>query len=104
MIYTSSDFAAFSPQTALDIVKRTPGFVLAEGGSELRGYGGAGGNVLIDGVRPVSKAGVVDALSRIAASQVARIELIRNASTSLAQGQCDSGFALAVDDGNGLRT
>ncbi len=90
--YPASDFAAYSPQTALDMVRRTPGFVLDEGDDRIRGYGAAGGNVLIDGVRPASKAGVVDALSRIAASQVERIDVIRNASTAEAQGQ-----ALVID-------
>jgi len=90
--YPASDFAAYSPQTALDMVKRTPGFVLDEGDDEIRGYGASGGNVLIDGVRPASKAGVVDALTRIAASQVERIDVIRNASTAEAQGQ-----ALVID-------
>jgi len=85
--YPAAAFAAYSPQTALDMVRRTPGFVLEEGDGEIRGYGAAGGNVLIDGVRPASKAGVVDALSRIAASQVERIDVIRNASTAEAQGQ-----------------
>ncbi|MFY8133662.1 MAG: TonB-dependent receptor domain-containing protein [Aquimonas sp.] len=87
VVYRASDFAAFSPQTALDMVRRTPGFVLDEGNSDIRGYGAAGGNVLIDGARPVSKAGVVDALARIAASQVDRLELLRNVSTAEAQGQ-----------------
>lgn len=85
--YPAADFAAFSPQTALDMVRRTPGFVLDEGDADLRGYGAGSGNVLIDGARPASKAGVLDALSRIAASQVAHIEVIRNATTAEAQGQ-----------------
>lgn len=69
------------------MVRRTPGFVLKEGDGDIRGYGAGAGNVLIDGERPASKAGVLDALSRIAASQVERIEVIRNASTAEAQGQ-----------------
>ena len=87
VIYLAADFAAYSPQTALDMVRRTPGFVLDEGDASIRGFGAGSGNVLIDGARPASKAGVNDALSRIAASQVERIELIRNASTAEAQGQ-----------------
>lgn len=86
-VYPAADFASFNPQSALDIVLRTPGFVLADG-EELRGFGAAGGNVLIDGARPSSKSGgIADALRRIPADQVARIELIRNANTSEAQGQ-----------------
>lgn len=87
VVYQAADFAAYSPQTALDLVRRTPGFVLDEGDASIRGYGAGSGNVLVDGARPASKAGVIDALSRIAAGQVERIELIRNASTAEAQGQ-----------------
>jgi hypothetical protein len=87
VVYVAADYAAFAPQTALDMVKRTPGFLLDQGDEDVRGFGGAGGNVLIDGARPVSKGGVLDALSRIAASQVERIELIRNAGSAEAQGQ-----------------
>jgi hypothetical protein len=87
-LYPASHFTAFSPQSALDIVERTPGFVLIEGDDDLRGFGAAGGNVLIDGARPSSKSGgIADALRRIPASQVERVELLRNASTSEAQGQ-----------------
>lgn len=86
-VYPASVFAAFNPQSALDIVERTPGFVLVEG-EEVRGFGAAGGNVLIDGARPSSKSGgIADALRRIPAGQVERVEVIRNANTSEAQGQ-----------------
>jgi len=60
VVYSTADFAAYAPQTALDMVRRTPGFVLEEGDAGIRGYGAAGGNVLVDGALPVSKAGVVD--------------------------------------------
>lgn len=85
--YPAAHYTPFAPQTALDMVRRTPGFVLDEGDDELRGFGATAGNILIDGARPSSKGGVIDALSRIAAGQVERIELIRDASTSEAQGQ-----------------
>ncbi|WIY69029.1 TonB-dependent receptor plug domain-containing protein [Aquidulcibacter paucihalophilus] len=85
--YAAAHYQPYAPQTALDMVRRTPGFVLDEGESELRGFGAAAGNVLIDGLRPSSKGGLVDALSRVPASQVERIELIRGASASEAQGQ-----------------
>ena len=87
VVYVAADYAAFAPQTALDMVRRTPGFLLDQGDADVRGFGAAGGNVLIDGARPVSKGGVLDALSRIAARQVERIELIRNAGSAEAQGQ-----------------
>ena len=85
--YPAERYADIAPQTALDMVRRTPGFTLLEGNEDVRGFGATAGNVLIDGVRPTAKAGVIDALSRIPASQVVRIEVIRNAATAEAQGQ-----------------
>lgn len=85
--YPATFYAPFNPQTALDIVLRTPGFVLDEG-QQLRGFGGAAGNVLIDGARPSSKSGgLEDALRRIPATHVERVEVIRGAQMSEAQGQ-----------------
>ncbi|MFD2429917.1 hypothetical protein ACFSUK_20805 [Sphingobium scionense] len=49
-VYPVDFYAPFQPQTALDMLERTPGFLLSEGNS-LRGFGGAAGNVLIDGQR-----------------------------------------------------
>jgi len=86
-VYPAAHYTPFAPQTALDMVRRTPGFVLNEGDADIRGFGAAAGNVLIDGARPTSKAGVIDALGRIPASGVDRIEVMLNASTGEAQGQ-----------------
>ncbi|MEZ6029514.1 MAG: TonB-dependent receptor [Hyphomonadaceae bacterium] len=69
-------FARFNPVTAEDMVRQLPGFTLDEG-QDLRGFAGAAGNVLIDGRRPSSKTSLRDELSRIAARDVLRIELIR---------------------------
>jgi hypothetical protein len=85
--YAATFFAEFNPQSALDIVQRTPGFSLDEG-SNVRGFGGAAGNVLIDGARPSVKGGGLRAyLERIPAEQVLEVRLIRNAQTAEAQGQ-----------------
>jgi len=79
LTYDAAFFAQFSPQTALDMVQQTPGFTLA-GGDERRGFSGAVGNLLIDGLRPTAKSQTLDSiLSRIPASQVLRIELLRGA-------------------------
>lgn len=76
-VYPAAYFAEFSPQTALDIATHTPGFVLVSG-DEVRGFGGAAGNVLIDGARPASKSGgIEDVLRRIPAAQVERVEVIQ---------------------------
>ncbi len=52
--YPPEFFAASSPNTALDMIFRLPGFSL-DTGDTVRGFGGAAGNVLIDGSRPASK-------------------------------------------------
>lgn len=78
-VFQPDFFQQFNPQTALDMVRRLPGFVFDEG-SSARGFGGTAGNVLIDGARPTSKSGgLEEALSRIPASQVETIEVQRGA-------------------------
>lgn len=75
--YPVAFFASAQPNSAMDMIVRIPGFSF-DGGSSVRGYGGAAGNVLIDGQRPASKSeSLEDALRRIQASQVERIELVR---------------------------
>lgn len=77
-VFPPSAFAAFNPNNALDMVNRIPGFDFL-GGEAVRGLSGSAGNVLIDRRRPPSKAETLgDVLSRIPASDVERIELIRN--------------------------
>ena len=72
-----SFFERYQPSTALEIVNQVPGFVLNDGDSE-RGFGGAVGNVLINDRRPSAKQDPPSQiLSRIPASQVERVELIR---------------------------
>lgn len=87
--YPGSFFTRFNPQSARDMIDRLPGFALDTGNAELRGFGSTAGNVLINGERPSSKSGgVEDALRRIPAAQVDRIELIRGtAGASEAAGQ-----------------
>lgn len=86
-VYDRDFFDRFNPQTARDMLERLPGFAL-DTGENLRGFGGTAGNVLINGERPSSKVGVLDALSRIPANSVVRIELLRGtAGSSEAAGQ-----------------
>src|SRR5688572_12802352 len=47
--YEGSFFTEFQPTTALDMVKRLPGFAFEPGDTTVRGFAGALGNVLIDG-------------------------------------------------------
>ncbi|MBS0478015.1 MAG: TonB-dependent receptor [Proteobacteria bacterium] len=80
--FSADSFARAQPTTALDMVKLLPGFRLIEGDSELRGYAGAGGNVLVDGRRPSSKQDTLEeVLKRIPARAVDHIELIRSGSS-----------------------
>jgi hypothetical protein len=75
--YPPEFFISTSPNTALDMVKSLPGFSL-DTGSDVRGYEGAAGNVLIDGQRPATKSeGIDSVLQRILATHVARVDVIR---------------------------
>jgi hypothetical protein len=75
--FAAAYFAAARPNTAYDMIARLPGFTF-DGGAQVRGFAGAAGNVLIDGERPTSKQDdLKSALTRISASQVDRIDLIR---------------------------
>ena len=75
--YTAAFFTASQPNSAMDMISRIPGFSFDEG-DNVRGYGGAAGNVLIDGQRPATKSeGLEDSLRRIQAGQVERIDIIR---------------------------
>jgi hypothetical protein len=86
--FASGFFEQYQPDTALDMVQQIPGFQLDDG-DNLRGFGGAAGNILIDGRRPSTKQDVLSAiLTRIPARHVERIELIRgNAGAADLQGQ-----------------
>lgn len=81
-------FTTYAPVTALDMVKRIPGFSINEGEGR-RGFGENAGNVLIDGDRPSTKSDdILTILSRIPASQVAIITLSEQAGAdSETQGQ-----------------
>lgn len=75
--YTPDYFAEFRPVTALDMIGRIPGFQF-DGGASARGFAGTAGNVLIDGERPPTRSDALSTvLSRIPASQVLRIDIVR---------------------------
>lgn len=75
--YPESFFSQYQPITALDMVERVPGFSV-DNGDDSRGFGGAAGNMLVNGERPSTKQDTVsDILRRIPASQVERVDLIR---------------------------
>ncbi|WP_313334649.1 Plug domain-containing protein [Sphingobium yanoikuyae] len=99
-VYPADFYAPFQPQTALDMLERTLGFLLSEGNS-LRGFGGAAGNVLIDGQRPTVKAGgITEVLRRIGAARVERVVLLRGTDPE-AQGQTLAANVILRTDGGG---
>jgi outer membrane receptor protein involved in Fe transport len=76
--YPAAFFASAQPYSAFDMIARLPGFSFDGGDSDVRGFSGARGNVLIDGKPPASKAeSLEDILKRIPARAVERIELVR---------------------------
>lgn len=88
IVYPPSFFAQYRPLTAMDMIQRLPGFNFSKG-DDVRGFGGAAGNVLIDGERPSAKSVALDQLlGRIPVSSVERIELIRGGAPGIdMQGQ-----------------
>jgi hypothetical protein len=75
--YEPRFFNQYQPLTALDMVRQVPGFQLDDG-EDLRGFGSAAGNILINGNTPSAKQDIAsEILARIPAGNVARIELIR---------------------------
>jgi len=75
--YAPDYFAEFRPVTALDMIARIPGFQF-DGGASARGFAGTAGNVLIDGERPPTRSDALSTvLSRIPASQVLRIDIVK---------------------------
>ncbi|GAA4739877.1 hypothetical protein GCM10023264_01050 [Sphingomonas daechungensis] len=81
--YGAAYFAQFAPRSALDIVRRVPGFTLDLGSTQtnlgqvdVRGFAGTAGNVVFNGARPTSKAESLEVtLSRIPAQRVVRVEV-----------------------------
>lgn len=75
--YPAAFFGRFQPNTALDMVRQVPGFVLDDGTAS-RGFSAAAGNILINDRRLSAKQDLPSViLARIPASLVERIELIR---------------------------
>jgi len=100
-VYAVEFFDQYTPQNAFEMIRRLPGFSF-DRGSNVRGFGGAAGNVLIDGSRPTSKAGGLEsALKRIPAAQVERIEILRGGiSAGEAAGQSVVANVIRKQDGS----
>lgn len=82
-VYDAAFFAQYAPRTAYDIIQRIPGFTLDLGvvntgnnNTDIRGFAGVAGNVVLNGARPSSKSETLDVLlTRIPASRVIRVEV-----------------------------
>ncbi len=76
--YEADFFQPYAPVTALDMVNNLPGFNLDNGNTGARGFGGAAGNILINGERVSAKSeSPSDLLSKIPAADVEQIIVIR---------------------------
>ncbi len=81
--FTPEDFERFVPRSALDMARQIPGFSI-QSGDDARGLGQADTNVLINGRRISGKSnGPVEALERIPAEEVVRLELVDGASLEI---------------------
>ena len=84
IIYPASFFQPYNPVSVNDMIDRIPGVSIGGGGGGGRGLG-SGGDLLINGQRLAGKDNSPrDQLSRIAAREVERIEIIRGTSGELA--------------------
>lgn len=83
-ILLPAEFARTAPRTALDMVRQVPGFILQQP-DQRRGFGDAGGNVLINGQRISGKSNdALSELSRIPARNVVQIEISDAATLGIA--------------------
>lgn len=82
--YPGPFFAEFSPENALQMIERTPGFTFERGGEDdVTAPGGKRrANVLINGQPPTGSDPVDVILRRIPASAVERIEVLREATAN----------------------
>ena len=75
-VYQAAFFTTFAPATALQLVQRVPGFQLEDIDQDVRGFGQAAGNVVINGERPSTKSDDLETiLGRIPAARVLRVEV-----------------------------
>jgi len=80
--YKPAFFESYAPRTALDMVRRIPGFQI-DSGNNKRGLGQGGANILINGERLTGKSDPFDQLGRITASNVVKIEIVDGASLDI---------------------
>ncbi|PZU49873.1 MAG: hypothetical protein DI568_04415 [Sphingomonas sp.] len=75
-VYDAAFFTQFAPTSALQVVQRVPGFRLEDTDQDVRGFGQAAGNVVINGARPSAKSDSLETiLAQIPAARVLRVEV-----------------------------
>lgn len=82
-VYQASYFEAYVPRTALDMVRRIPGFQIRSGDTGRRGLGQGGANVLINGERLTGKTDPFNELDQLLASSVVEIRVLEGATLSI---------------------
>ncbi|MEM9880071.1 MAG: TonB-dependent receptor [Pseudomonadota bacterium] len=83
-VFLPAAFNRFVPRTALDMAQQVPGFVLPNANAD-RGFGQADVNVLVNLRRISGKSnGPLEALGRIPADKVVRLEILDGASLDIA--------------------
>ena len=82
-VYPASYFEAYVPRTALDMVRRIPGFQIRSGDTGRRGLGQGGANVLINGERLTGKTNPFDELDQVLATSVVEIRVLEGATLSI---------------------
>ncbi len=80
--YPAAYFTQYAPRSANDMIEQVPGFQVEDRDSS-RGLGQGGANILINSARLTGKNSASDQLSRIAAINVERIEIIDGASLNI---------------------
>lgn len=81
--FDAAYFTDIAPRTALDMIRRVPGFQLSGGGTE-RGLGQGGANVLLNGQQITGKGDNAEAqIARISAANVFRIDILDGASLNI---------------------
>lgn len=108
-VYPKEFFEEFSPITAADMLDRVPGisFILENGVTSNRGFGTNQDRILINGRRVSGKeSNGREALQRIAADQVERIEVFRTGSSDADNRTSDTqvNIVLKEDDGGTTAT
>ncbi|MEM7730324.1 MAG: hypothetical protein AAF311_13830 [Pseudomonadota bacterium] len=82
-VFPADYFDIYVPRTALDMIRRVPGFQIQSGDTGRRGLGQGGANILINGERLTGKADPFDQLSQIQAESVVQIRIRDGATLSI---------------------